>query len=100
MPISTHSLTKRLTEIVRLSEECEKISTHSLTKRLTVVVDYAMEYTSISTHSLTKRLTMLTLYKKGLGIYFNSQPHEEADSHLMMIQLSICIFQLTASRRG
>ena len=79
MPISTHSLTKRLTEIVRLSEECEKISTHSLTKRLTVVVDYAMEYTSISTHSLTKRLTITIQELRVYLAYFNSQPHEEAD---------------------
>ena len=77
--ISTHSLTKRLTDQkhrlrqVRFyfnsqpHEEADDyfvltvigvdISTHSLTKRLTELSQKTYLLTSISTHSLTKRLT-------------------------------------------
>ena len=34
---------------------------------------------NISTHSLTKRLTVETQYIACYNVYFNSQPHEEAD---------------------
>ena len=77
------------------------ISTHSLTKRLTIHQTNSPTGTSISTHSLTKRLTFcgylaksvqnpfqLTASRRGWPsldgsysrqVYFNSQPHEEAD---------------------
>ena len=79
----------------------QDISTHSLTKRLTGYGFYAFYPFDISTHSLTKRLTMkewelmlkmvfqLTASQRGWQVvvipcviewYFNSQPHEEADS--------------------
>ena len=35
---------------------------------------------TISTHSLTKRLTAVVLICSILLLYFNSQPHEEADT--------------------
>ena len=57
------------------------ISTHSLTKRLTLSLSSFFCPLSISTHSLTKRLTGLQLVYKRLSVYFNSQPHEEADLH-------------------
>ena len=55
--ISTHSLTKRLTEDHDGITGAEIISTHSLTKRLTHVLSGVDLVTDISTHSLTKRLT-------------------------------------------
>ena len=78
--ISTHSLTKRLTEeesygIVMcdnfnsqpheeadsipegMEDELPFISTHSLTKRLTALHMAIIRMLEISTHSLTKRLT-------------------------------------------
>ena len=75
----------------------------------------------ISTHSLTKRLTVTGKPVLSVQIYFNSQPHEEADddllgglfdedisTHSLTKRLTITvqflifhmIFQLTASRRG
>ena len=76
--ISTHSLTKRLTEIPVYYWEKESISTHSLTKRLTGTGRRYDCTGSISTHSLTKRLTTLRGYNR----------------------LRTLVFQLTASRRG
>ena len=55
--ISTHSLTRRLTSERRLRAWQEKISTHSLTRRLTKQKDMLTMIWSISTHSLTRRLT-------------------------------------------
>ena len=55
------------------------ISTHSLTKRLTNGVQVPHIFRNISTHSLTKRLTACQYLQKPLKSYFNSQPHEEAD---------------------
>ena len=54
------------------------ISTHSLTKRLTDWISISL-LQIISTHSLTKRLTRPERQRPGLQIHFNSQPHEEAD---------------------
>ena len=77
------------------------ISTHSLTRRLTTSTSYAFIIDTISTHSLTRRLTVscfanappmsfqLTASRGGwlpflilvtFPLYFNSQPHEEADN--------------------
>ena len=55
------------------------ISTHSLTKRLTEIFRGGRRGMNISTHSLTKRLTLFRLYSDLEAINFNSQPHEEAD---------------------
>ena len=103
--ISTHSLTKRLTTVEKEPVPAAGISTHSLTKRLTAFAFFVFydeiifQLTAsrrgwlncatnicwiivISTHSLTKRLTSLWFRKCGFVMYFNSQPHEEADRFL------------------
>ena len=141
--ISTHSLTKRLTDeqvtyfdslafqltasrrgwqlSVQKFLDNLGISTHSLTKRLTMKTDVLYRSLDISTHSLTKRLTelifismdtdafQLTASRRGWHwwiqnqrnfIYFNSQPHEEADGFWWFSTDTKIIFQLTASRRG
>ena len=59
-------------------EICE-ISTHSLTKRLTQKEGDGDCWVDISTHSLTKRLTTCRWYWLAVFQHFNSQPHEEAD---------------------
>ena len=56
-PISTHSLTKRLTYGLEYVGYEINISTHSLTKRLTLIRSEHRTHIKISTHSLTKRLT-------------------------------------------
>ena len=75
--ISTHSLTKRLTEQAKERGKLTDISTHSLTKRLTIIDTPLIYAILISTHSLTKRLTIVQVIKELPGL-----------------------FQLTASRRG
>ena len=78
--ISTHSLTKRLTTNILKRFYCKHISTHSLTKRLTYLQMEQLVFRYISTHSLTKRLTNALRFCTFCIRYFNSQPHEEADS--------------------
>ena len=86
-------------DIFYIMEFCNKdISTHSLTKRLTRKHCSVCLSTFISTHSLTKRLTTLLMHNKRNYIYFNSQPHEEADLFLgnqTRIRLDISTHSLT-----
>ena len=57
------------------------ISTHILTKRMTESNYYVFKYWSISTHILTKRMTNFVELKNLVFDYFNSHPHEEDDCH-------------------
>ena len=75
--ISTHSLTRRLTEIYTRKRNPSEISTHSLTRRLTSERRLRAWQEKISTHSLTRRLTR--------------SPTKHAQA---------IIFQLTASQGG
>ncbi len=59
--------------------ELQPISTHSLTKRLTASPAKDGATWIISTHSLTKRLTQQHPWRSSEPVHFNSQPHEEAD---------------------
>ena len=61
-----------------------RISTHSLTRRLTGSLS-VIGNTIISTHSLTRRLTVTTTIPDLLVMYFNSQPHKEADFSVMIV---------------
>ena len=47
-----------------------------------------MDVDAISTHSLTRRLTETTYYRKRKKIYFNSQPHKEADRRQITTEIS------------
>ena len=104
--ISTHSLTRRLTDLILLANGQSYISTHSLTRRLTVclisnssqqenfnsqphkeadgLLPFICRLDSISTHSLTRRLTVLNNIVPTSQSYFNSQPHKEADKMIVM----------------
>ncbi len=55
--ISTHSLTRRLTNFHDMNLDWLIISTHSLTRRLTSYHFRMRHLEIISTHSLTRRLT-------------------------------------------
>ena len=100
-PISTHSLTRRLT-----SQSCKFcvrifISTHSLTRRLTGERFY--ESTNKNIFQLTAsqggwQVTVLKMLEP--TIYFNSQPHKEADAYQKAINAKVDAFQLTASQGG
>ena len=119
--ISTHSLTRRLTNFTVKLFSPFFISTHSLTRRLTLPY-YSTGYQSlISTHSLTRRLTVTKSIFYPAIAYFNSQPHKEADTTnifltpihiisthsltrrltiLQLLFLLFVLFQLTASQGG
>ena len=90
--ISTHSLTKRLTGKTAGSGRTGKISTHSLTKRLTLPYFEMFKCVDISTHSLTKRLTFLFINSRNSCVYFNSQPHEEADGNFRQKYIYLKLF--------
>ena len=47
---------------------------------------------SISTHSLTKRLTLLSFCVLLPSLYFNSQPHEEADGNFRQKYIYLKLF--------
>ena len=67
--------------MTRGSDTTERISTHSLTRRLTEHFHLHSLLFGISTHSLTRRLTDNGVFKGWVGRNFNSQPHKEADLH-------------------
>ena len=75
--ISTHILTRRMTELNEARKNYGSISTHILTKRMTIFNISKLCCAVISTHILTKRMTVY---------------------HAFWIPR--CIFQLTSSRRG
>ena len=75
--ISTHILTKRMTELNEARKNYRSISTHILTKRMTSSIRRERGRKEISTHILTKRMTFFK-----------------------MLTNSYKIFQLTSSRRG
>ena len=60
-----------------------EISTHSLTRRLTLLLRETLRFYYISTHSLTRRLTHPFHSPSSCPVYFNSQPHKEADPLLI-----------------
>ena len=75
------------------------ISTHSLTKRLTEIQRHISAALCISTHSLTKRLTLRIIICVNFYIYFNSQPHEEADARATWLQEQIDISTHSLTKR-
>ena len=75
------------------------ISTHSLTRRLTIIdIKFTATY-NISTHSLTRRLTSRELQQLQWKVYFNSQPHKEADGNTKLIKLIRNISTHSLTRR-
>ena len=120
--ISTHSLTRRLTEEYMKRVFNFYISTHSLTRRLTptcnaVVACATFQLTASQGgwpvshfHSRCKTVFQLTASQGGwhfvvpvfliVLLHFNSQPHKEADVSQHTRCFGIWTFQLTASQGG
>ena len=119
--ISTHILTKRMTELNEARKNYGSISTHILTKRMTIFNISKLCCAVISTHILTKRMTyssdctcnlwhfnshpheeddLVSMLIHNRLRYFNSHPHEEDDFNIAMSKIHLIIFQLTSSRRG
>ena len=119
--ISTHSLTRRLTNCTVTNDRLHIISTHSLTRRLTSADKSVRWYTlhfnsqphkeadvtvygfspsqTISTHSLTRRLTFFQGWQEKGICHFNSQPHKEADTLSSNINVCWCISTHSLTRR-
>ena len=67
------------------------ISTHILTKRMTDRIVYICQWFSISTHILTKRMTVIWMSLTLNWPYFNSHPHEEDDCVYRNLKYTILI---------
>ena len=119
--ISTHILTKRMTNSKKEVQSVVHISTHILTKRMTMTGKSRHKERNISTHILTKRMTtasfpaspppifQLTSSQRGWRrirrnfkrvSHFNSHPHKEDDASSAAMNRAAFIFQLTSSQRG
>ena len=70
----------------------KNISTHSLTRRLTNNATINNISFVISTHSLTRRLTSVCFSICFNTLYFNSQPHKEADLLILFFIFSLQYF--------
>ena len=100
LSISTHSLTKRLTE-TGTDQWCPlHISTHSLTKRLTIRQGHSVTWANYFNSQPHEEADQLRYQIVRSYLHFNSQPHEEADRPQRPFVTADWIFQLTASRRG
>ena len=97
--ISTHILTKRMTEIYEVINYLQNISTHILTKRMTLRKSCDRNTGHISTHILTKRMTIWNLAWKGQGVISTHILTKRMTSAQTLHSL-IRLFQLTSSRRG
>ena len=120
--ISTHSLTRRLTEEPTISARDLHISTHSLTRRLTsaiiaAILESSFQLTAsqggwlrVSYFYIRFQSFQLTASQGGWRIFtsdnstkfwhFNSQPHKEADTRPYSAKFKGLRFQLTASQGG
>ena len=97
--ISTHSLTKRLTH---RSPNSQLIHTFQLTAsrrgwRFCPDPGCVWLYLNSQPHEEADPVSLLCTLPDQ---HFNSQPHEEADRFQLCSFFLICLFQLTASRRG
>ncbi len=98
--ISTHSLTRRLTTVSRMDFIGTGISTHSLTRRLTRVVLTFVAAGGISTHSLTRRLTVTGRTCRCTTRKFQLTASQGGWRYFCEKPFAFTIFQLTASQGG
>ena len=77
--ISTHSLTRRLTQVCKWSKQADCISTHSLTRRLTAIIVQHPAFPKNFNSQPHKEADIFSNASFSLFAYFNSQPHKEAD---------------------
>ena len=119
--ISTHILTKRMTDSERRREWINHISTHILTKRMTdngTMIELQEKYFNshpheeddtvrrwnhlaicISTHILTKRMTRCCVHERGMGS-ISTHILTKRMTQQIYDTLPTVLFQLTSSRRG
>ena len=84
--ISTHSLTRRLTDNflwVTFILEVFQLTASQGGWRIRIIPLIRVMW--ISTHSLTRRLTVVMAKDVWCSWYFNSQPHKEADTHVCFV---------------
>ena len=98
--ISTHSLTRRLTNFHDMNLDWLIISTHSLTRRLTNFHDMNLDCLIISTHSLTRRLTSYHFRMRHLEIISTHSLTRRLTTTMGTGNMDLVQFQLTASQGG
>ena len=120
--ISTHSLTKRLTELLKgwkmarkyfnsqphEEADCDEMGCSRQLGYFNSQPHEEADETSSSARDNTlnfnsqphEEADIPSKFSRKMLVYFNSQPHEEADSYPICILLFHMAFQLTASRRG
>ena len=98
--ISTHDLTKRSTNLQRLTQHRRNISTHDLTKRSTIHLTAAENHEKHFNSRPHEEVDRSHSVRTAPEMDFNSRPHEEVD--MMYSPMTSCRreFQLTTSRRG
>ena len=80
VPLSTHDLTQRSTNLLSCAGRRSGLSTHDLTQRSTSHHPHAPGPDELSTHDLTQRSTCLALLPCIHDAPFNSRPHAEVDT--------------------
>ena len=90
--ISTHSLTRRLTNFLFISILHRIISTHSLTRRLTIVSENHAQSMGHFNSQPHKEADLDQLVEALIVLYFNSQPHKEADTLNTTVQVALTNF--------
>ena len=98
--LSTHILTRRMTEQRQQSPMFIILSTHILTRRMTVCFYIFNGGWDLSTHILTRRMTVRRLLMHYGMESFNSHPHKEDDNKPSNMTYREWIFQLTSSQGG
>ena len=90
--ISTHSLTRRLTEICHITRWIWRYFNSQPHKEADWSSLSDIRWIYISTHSLTRRLTFVVPGSGYRPYNFNSQPHKEADPWLILLIFIIIYF--------
>ena len=88
-----------MTNRKRVGKNGIQISTHILTRRMTEVEALCELLNIISTHILTRRMTTIQVSNPLQLFYFNSHPHEEDDTDRAIIQLYHTISTHILTRR-
>ena len=97
--ISTHSLTRRLTNCIHCDTEIWEISTHSLTRRLTDFPGRIPFPDGNFNSQPHKEADFSYMIVTGQVEYFNSQPHKEADKSFVFLWYNFIISTHSLTRR-
>ena len=97
--ISTHSLTRRLTQVCKWSKQADCISTHSLTRRLTAIIVQHPAFPKNFNSQPHKEADVFQFPYQHQFQHFNSQPHKEADDKINDVKYDDAISTHSLTRR-